>query len=132
MITNNQLMKEMLTDFEPQEGWDFRAEYTKDEVDETRNMLGVFHIVGQDEMLVGHKTYKFVCALTGQMMMSAMTLSDFHRNVGEIYDRLSAQMAGYNYTIKEGCQIIHADCELAEVAEDGLYYTFDVPFTLIV
>lgn len=132
MITNNQLMQEVLSDFPIEEGWVFRAEYTKEEIDETKNMLAVFHVVAQDEMLTGHKTYKMVCALTGQMMMSSMPLSDFHANVGEIYTRLATQMAGYDYTVKEGCQIIHADCELAEVADDALYYTFDIPFTLIV
>ena len=112
--------------------WDIRGEIGTEEVDENKTLIAAVHCANQTEIVYRNFTYKLDCALTGQVLLNALTPEAIEQEVEAIWDSLATYIKSLRYTDCDGAIVMEGTCGALMVETDNLYYTFTIPFTLFV
>ena len=110
--------------------WDIRGEIGTEEVDENKTLIAVCHCIGQNELIHGNFTYRLNCALTGQILLNALTQEDIDNEVNALFQSMAVFVKGLKYTEADSAVIMQGTCGNVETETDNLYFSFAVPFTL--
>lgn len=110
--------------------WIIRGEAGTDEIDENKNLIAVVHCTKQEEIIFRNFTYKLDCALTGQILLNALTQEQIDTEVAGIYDTIADFVMSLKYTDCDGAIVMEGKCGNVETATEELYYVFSIPFTL--
>lgn len=110
--------------------WTIRGEVGSDEIDENKNLIAVCHCANQTEIIYGNFTYKLDCALTGQILINALTDEAMNEEVEALWDSLCTYIKSLRYADCDGVIVMEGTCGALNVEADELYHTFNIPFTL--
>lgn len=132
-MTTKSLMKYVASQL-PKQGislnWDIRGEIGNENVDENKTLIAVCHCANQSEIIYNNFTFKLDCALTGQILLNALTTDKIEEEVNALYDAIATYTKNLKYTDCNGPVVMQGTCGALSVDVDSLYYTFSVPFTL--
>lgn len=110
--------------------WIIRGEADSESVDENKNMIAVTHCINQEEIVYGNFSYKLQCALTGQILLNALTPEEVNDEVSTLFNALATYIKSLRYTDCDGAIVMDATCGMLSTETDELYYSFSIPFTL--
>ena len=110
--------------------WIIRGEAGTDEIDESKNLIAVVHTIKQEEIIYRNFTFKMDCALTGQILLNALTPEEIDNEVSQLFNSVANYVKGLKYTDCDGIIVMEGTCGNVETTTDELYYTFAIPFTL--
>lgn len=137
MTTNTDLLNTLAAQipYDPSASlaWIIRGELGSDEVETDKSLIAVLHLIGQNEVVQGNFTLALDCALSGQVIIGTATISEIKKEVEKLYNSVALWLKEFRYTeVLEGVVIEGKPSGNLESGVDGLYYTFTIPFTLIV
>lgn len=110
--------------------WILRGEITNEEIDENKNGIAVVHVDKQEEIVYRNYTYRLEGALTGQIMLNAMTVAEIDQKVENITHALITYIKSLKYTEVESCVLIEGKAGNVATDTDEIYFTFSIPFTV--
>lgn len=110
--------------------WDIRGEIGDQEVDENKTLIAVCHCANQSEIVYNNFTFRLDCALTGQILLNALSEEEIETEVNALYDSLALYIKSLKYTNCEGPIVMQGTTGALSVDKDSLYYIFTIPFTL--
>lgn len=114
-------------------GWIIRGELGSDEIETDKSLIAVLHLIGQNEVVQGNFTLALDCALSGQVIIGTATISEIKKEVEKLYNSVALWLNEFRYTeVLDSVVIEGKPSGNLESGVDGLYYTFTIPFTLIV
>lgn len=137
MTTNTDLLNALAAQipYDPSASlaWIIRGELGSDEIETDKSLIAVLHLIGQNEVVQGNFTLALDCALSGQVIIGTATISEIKREVEKLYNSVALWLKEFRYTeVLESVVIEGKPSGNLESGVDGLYYTFTIPFTLIV
>lgn len=137
MTTNtdllNALAKQIPYDPSASLAWVIRGELGSDEIETDKSLIAVLHLIGQNEVVQGNFTLDLDCALSGQVIIGTATINEIKKEVEKLYNSVALWLKEFRYTeVLESVVIEGKPSGNLESGVDGLYYTFTIPFTLIV
>lgn len=134
-MTTKTLMK-LIADLLPNQGetlnWVIRGEIGDDDIDENKNMIAVVHCASQEEIIYNNFTFKLSCALTGQVLLNALTPEQIHDETTALYKALVSLIGSLKYTELGDSTVLEGTVGVLETDTNELYWNFSVPFTLYV
>lgn len=137
MTTNTDLLNALAAQipYDPSASlaWIIRGELGSDEIETDKSLIAVLHLIGQNEVVQGNFTLALDCALSGQVIIGTATISEIKKEVEKLYNSVALWLKEFRYTeVLESVVIEGKPSGNLESGVDGLYYTFTIPFTLIV
>lgn len=137
MTTNTDLLNALAAQipYDPSASlaWIIRGELGSDEIETDKSLIAVLHLIGQNEVVQGNFTLALDCALSGQIIIGTATISEIKKEVEKLYNSVALWLKEFRYTeVLESVVIEGKPSGNLESGVDGLYYTFTIPFTLIV
>ena len=137
MTTNTDLLNELAASipYDPSAElqWIIRAELDSDEVETDKSLIAVLHLTGQSEVVEGNFTMSLDCSLSGQILIGTATISNLKREIEKLFNAVMVWLRTFRYTeILDAVVIEGRPSGNIESGVDGLYYTFSIPFNLIV
>lgn len=137
MTTNTDLLNALAAQipYDPSASlaWIIRGELGSDEIETDKSLIAVLHLIGQNEVVQGNFTLALDCALSGQVIIGTATISEIKKEVEKLYNSVALWLKEFRYTeVLESVVIEGKPSGNLESGVDGLYYTFTIPFSLIV
>lgn len=137
MTTNTDLLNALAAQipYDPSASlaWIIRGELGSDEIETDKSLIAVLHLIGQNEVVQGNFTLALDCALSGQVIIGTATISEIKKEVEKLYNSVALWLKEFRYTeVLDSVVIEGKPSGNLESGVDGLYYTFTIPFTLIV
>lgn len=137
MTTNTELLNELagqiVQDTTASLQWIIRGELATDEAETDKSLIAVMHTVSQDEVVAGNMTMRLQCALTGQAAIGTASINTLRADVEKLYNTVLVWLTTFKYTeVLDTVVIEGLPSGNIETATEGLYYTFTIPFQLVV
>ena len=137
MTTNTELLNELAAQipYDPSAEleWIIRGELATDEIETDKSLIAVLHLIGQSEVVQGNYTLALDVALSGQAIIGTASIYDLRKEVERLYNSVAVWLRGFRYSeVLDAVVIEGRPNGNLESGVDGLYYTFTIPFALIV
>ena len=137
MTTNSELLNRLAEHipYNPSASleWIIRGELGSDEVETDKSLIAVLHLISQNEVVQGNFTMQMDLALSGQALIGTASISELRKEVEKLYNSVAVWLREFRYTeVLEAVVIEGKHNGNLESGTDGLYFTFTIPFTLIV
>lgn len=137
MTTNTDLFQELarMIPYNPASKleWVIRGDVSSDEVENDKSLIAVMHLLSQYEVVKGNFTMQLDCALSGQVIIGTATTSEIKKEVEVLFYSVMAWLKELHYTpVLDAIVIEGKHNGNLETGIEGLYYTFTIPFRLIV